>query len=81
MRKLKHNQNELMIDGSIGTFYVNDRLMFRGFSYVAMNMFIRACDDPNVTEKFRAQLEMREKPKFKEDKSSDNKSQPIPKKK
>jgi hypothetical protein len=81
MRKIKHNQYELVIDGSTGLFYVNDRLMFKGFSYVAISMFIRSCDNPNVTEKFRAQLEMREKPKFKEDRSSDNKSQLIPKKK
>ena len=78
----RHKSYELVMDGSQGHFYDSDKLMFRGFSYYAMLMFIRACNDPTVTLKFQSQLNMREKPKFKSS-SEDKRPEKIdpPKKK
>lgn len=46
--------------------YQDGRLVFMGDGYKAILQFIRLSDNaPEVREKFRAQLEMREKPKFK----------------
>ena len=52
------------MEGSRGTLYTNDKLMFRGFSYTAMKQFISLCNSPEVTSWFAPQLEMREKPRF-----------------
>ena len=47
-------------------------LEFRGDGYVAMKMFIHACNDPSVTSKFKKQLEMREQLKWKVAKEKEN---------
>ena len=52
------------MEGSEGTFYSNNKLMFKGFSYTAMKQFILVCVNPEVTSWFAPQLEMREKPRF-----------------
>ena len=52
-------------DKGKASFYESGWLKFRGDGYVAMKMFIRACNDPTVTNKFKAQLEMREQLKWK----------------
>jgi len=61
--------NNLMLDTSNTTksrLYQDDKLVFMGDGYKAILQFIRLSDNaPEVMEKFRAQLEMREKPKFK----------------
>ena len=45
--------------------YRNGLLMFMGDGYKAITMLIRNAKDPRpVKERFQAQLEMREKPKF-----------------
>ena len=58
-----------MLDTSNTTksrLYQDDKLVFMGDGYKAILQFIRLSDNaPEVMEKFRAQLEMREKPKFK----------------
>jgi len=46
--------------------YKDDRLIFMGDGYKAILQFIRLSDNaPEVMDKFRAQLEQREKPRFK----------------
>jgi hypothetical protein len=54
-------------NSSKSKLYQFGRLYFVGDGYRAITMFIRATDnDPNVVEKFSAQLAMRQKPKFPE---------------
>ena len=62
--RYKHKEHELLMEGSTGILYSNGQLMFRGFSYTAMKQFILLCDNPEVTNWFAPQLEMREKPRF-----------------
>ena len=61
--------NNLMLDTNDtakSRLYQDDRLIFMGDGYRAILQFIRLSNNaPEVMEKFRAQLEMREKPKFK----------------
>lgn len=61
--------NNLMLDTSNTTkakLYQDDKLIFMGDGYKAILQFIRLSDNaPEVLERFKAQLEMREKPKFK----------------
>ena len=53
-------------DTAKSRLYQDDRLIFMGDGYRAILQFIRLSNNaPEVMEKFRAQLEMREKPKFK----------------
>ena len=62
--RYKYKEYELLMEGSEGTFYSNNKLIFKGFSYTAMKQFILVCDDPKVTSWFAPQLELREKPRF-----------------
>lgn len=62
--RYKYKEHELLMEGSTGTFYSNNKLIFKGFSYTAMKQFILVCDSPEVTSWFAPQLEMREKPRF-----------------
>ena len=52
------------MEGSEGTYYSNNKLIFKGFSYTAMKQFILVCDNPKVTSWFAPQLELRAKPRF-----------------
>tara|TARA_A100001011_G_scaffold319376_1_gene339422 strand:+ start:5774 stop:5998 length:225 start_codon:yes stop_codon:yes gene_type:complete len=60
-----HEQYQLEIEGNRGTFYNNGNLQFMGDAYIAMKAFINSCNTPQVTEKFHAQLSMREECRFK----------------
>ena len=62
--RYKYKEQELLMEGSEGTFYSNNKLIFKGFSYTAMKQFILVCDNPKVTSWFAPQLELREKPRF-----------------
>ena len=45
--------------------YKDDKLLFIGDGYKAITMMLNNCKDPNpVKDKFWAQLNMREKPRF-----------------
>lgn len=67
MSQVSHGN--LMLDTSNTTkakLYQDNRLIFMGDGYKAILQFIRLSNNaPEVMERFRAQLEMREKPKFK----------------
>ena len=62
--RYKYKEYELLMEGSEGTFYSNNKLIFKGFSYTAMKQFILMCDNPEVTSWFAPQLDMREKCRF-----------------
>ena len=54
-------------DTTKSRLFMNGKLMFLGDGYRAINMMIRSCKDPKpVQKKFKAQLDLREKPKFKD---------------
>ena len=54
---------------TVGRLY--DKLIFQGFAFKALMMFIDFCDDDNVRWKFQSQLTMREQCRFKERKKND----------
>jgi hypothetical protein len=62
----RHEDFVIDLDNSNKTkLYKNGKLVFIGDGYKAITMLIRNAEDPGpVKEKFKAQLEMREKPKF-----------------
>ena len=64
-----YEHKNLILDTTSSTkskLYKDGRLVFMGDGYRAILQFIKLSDnDPEVKEKFRAQLEQREKPKFK----------------
>ena len=63
----QHKNFVLDMNGSKGKLYVSGRLRFMGDPYVAITMLLRFSENhPDVREKFKAQLEMREKPRFAE---------------
>ena len=57
------------MNGRKAKLYRNGRLQFMGDHYVAITMLLRFSENhPDVREKFKTQLEMREKPRFEEPK-------------
>ena len=55
------------MNGNKGKLYVNGWLRFMGDHYVAIQMLLRFSENhPDVREKFKTQLERREKPRFTE---------------
>ena len=63
----QHKNFVLDMNGNKGKLYVNGRLRFMGDHYVAIQMLLRFSENhPDVREKFKTQLEMREKPRFTE---------------
>ena len=54
-----------------GKFYVNDKLVFQGFAFKALKMFIGNCNDDNVNKQFEMQLTMRERCQFKREERND----------
>ena len=60
----KHNQYALEVDRSKGRFYIDGKLMFKGFAYTAIKMYIG--NVPEHRHKFKNQLNMRQKVEFKE---------------
>lgn len=63
----KHEDYVIDLDNSNKTkLYRDGKLVFIGDGYKAITMLLRNCEDNGpVRERFKAQLEMREKPKFK----------------
>ena len=58
----KHGEYRLGIENATGSIYKGESLLFRGFSYTAITMFIEySGNNPDVMDKFRTQLEMRQK--------------------
>ena len=59
---------DMLMDMSISSrtkLYKDDKLLFIGDGYKAITMMLNNCEDPNpVKDKFWAQLNMREKPRF-----------------
>lgn len=52
---------KLEINNNTGTLYKDDKLMFRGDSYISIKMFLAESNNHEwIRNKFRAQLEMRE---------------------
>tara|TARA_B100001287_G_scaffold235114_1_gene207131 strand:+ start:659 stop:898 length:240 start_codon:yes stop_codon:yes gene_type:complete len=70
---VKYTFENLILDmdnSARAKLYVSGRLAFVGDGYVALQMFIRESGNhPAVIKKFKSQLEMREKHKWKEPKS------------
>ena len=67
---------KLEINNNRGTLYKNDRLVFRGDSYISIKLFLsESNDDESVKNKFKAQLSMRENCRWKkqDDMLSDDK--------
>jgi len=61
----KHDNVILELKGSKGTLFVADKLIFKGFGYQAIKMYIRACGNhPNASKPFKKQLAMREACRF-----------------
>ena len=69
--KYVHKQYRLEINKDRGKFYNHNKLVFQGFAFKALMMFINNCDDSNVRWKFQPQLNMREKCRFKERRKDD----------
>ena len=59
-----HKNYKLEMHNARGKFYINDRLVFQGFAFKAIKMFIDNCNDDKVRKQFRTQLTMRENNKF-----------------
>jgi hypothetical protein len=66
-----HKDAKLVLDSNKATIYIGDNLFFRGSGYPGILQFIKYCNDPNVTNQFRAQLEMRENPRFKKNEGTE----------
>jgi len=66
MSKFKHENFEIDLTISSKTkLYKDNKLLFIGDGYKAITMMLNNCKDPNpVKDKFWAQLNMREKPRF-----------------
>ena len=60
-----HKNYKLEISRDKGKFYINDKLIFQGFAFAALSMFIDNCNNDNVNKQFKMQLTMREKCQFK----------------
>ena len=60
-----HKNYELEVRRDKGKFYTNNKLVFQGFAFKALKLFIDNCNNDNVNKQFKMQLTMREKCKFK----------------
>ena len=61
----EHQEYKLELLYGKAKFYDKGQLMFKGDGYTGLQMFIRASNNnPEVMEKFKSQLRMREKPRF-----------------
>ena len=66
MRRYDYKNHALELNGSKGTEYTDDKLLFRGDGYIAIKMFIdKSNHDPSVVKIFKSQLDMREDCKYK----------------
>tara|TARA_E500000081_G_C6082028_1_gene328273 strand:+ start:458 stop:745 length:288 start_codon:yes stop_codon:yes gene_type:complete len=76
-----HKDAKLVLDSNKATIYVNGKLSFRGSGYPGILQFVKYCNDPNVTNQFKAQLEMREKPRFKQNENKEEEQDTLSPKK
>jgi hypothetical protein len=77
-----HKDAKLVLDSNKATIYINGKLSFRGSGYPGILQFVKYCNDLNVTNQFKAQLEMREKPRFKQNENKEEEQDILsPKKK
>jgi len=61
----KHENIILELTGSKGTLFIDDKLIFKGFGYQAIKMYISATgNDPVASKPFKKQLSMREACRF-----------------
>ena len=61
----QHKNFVLDMNGRKAKLYRSGRLQFMGDHYVAITMLLQLSDNhPDVKEKFRQQIEQREKPRF-----------------
>tara|TARA_Y200000002_G_scaffold221153_1_gene182629 strand:+ start:2858 stop:3076 length:219 start_codon:yes stop_codon:yes gene_type:complete len=72
LTRYEHKDAILLLGSNKASVYIAGRLVFKGSGYPGMLTFIKHCNDPNVTEQFRAQLNQREKPRFQESKKKDD---------
>jgi len=76
-----HKDAKLLLDSNKATIYINGKLSFRGSGYPGILQFVKYCNDPNVTNQFKAQLEMREKPRFKQNENKEEEQDTLSPKK
>jgi len=76
-----HKDAKLVLDSNKATIYINGKLSFRGSGYPGILQFVKYCNDPNVTNQFKAQLEMREKPRFKQNENKEEEQDTLSPKK
>ena len=65
MTRYEYKNAVLLLGSNKASVYIAGQLVFKGSGYPGMMTFIKHCNDPTVTEQFRAQLDQREKPRFK----------------
>ena len=66
--KIEHKESacEIELWNGKGSLYQNGRLLFRGDGYIAIKMFVDKTNNaPEVIERFKSQLTMREEVKWK----------------
>jgi hypothetical protein len=61
-----HGNAKLLLEHNKSKLYIDELLVFSGSGYPGITQFVKYCNSPKVTKKFKAQLEMREKPRFKD---------------
>jgi hypothetical protein len=76
-----HKDAKLVLDSNKATIYINGKLSFRGSGYPGILQFVKYCNDLNVTNQFKAQLEMREKPRFKQNENKEEEQDTLSPKK
>ena len=76
-----HKDAKLLLDSNKATIYINGKLSFRGSGYPGILQFVKYCNDPNVTNQFKAQLEMREKARFKQNENKEEEQDTLSPKK
>tara|TARA_B110000261_G_C12957049_1_gene306856 strand:+ start:210 stop:422 length:213 start_codon:yes stop_codon:yes gene_type:complete len=59
-----HKNARLDIKNNRAKLYIDERMVFQGSGYLGITQFVNYCNDPKVTNQFKAQLESRETPKF-----------------
>ena len=60
-----HGEYRLELESATGILYKGNKLLFKGFSYEAINWFINASgNDPKIRDKFKSQLKMRQELTF-----------------
>ena len=70
---------KLEINNNSGTLYKNNKLMFKGDSYISIKIFLaESNNDESIKKKFKAQLEMRENCRWKKQDEQLKSDQKLP---